>query len=171
MADQENRPTVQDSGVNWTGVAVGGLLLALVVAVIEPLAFRVVAAVAALVLTIYISHTREEREIENPLLEQVRQKSQGLDRRKYGRLRNQTERFLENVRQMNRIAVDARSGKVSQRHAHGEIDRLASKMRELVDEIRKAAGIPTPTGESRRRQRRVVEPGGGRPGTSPETGS
>lgn len=157
---QETR-TIVESGINWAGVAVGGLLLALLVAVIEPIWLRVAAAIAALVVTIYIAHAQEEREIENPVLETARAGRPGLDRRKYGRLRAQTNRFLSHVREMNRVAVDARSGRVTQRHAHGELDRIASKMRDVVDEIRKSAGIPTPEDEARTARR----PGAG--GTSP----
>ncbi len=48
------------------------------------------------------------------------------------------------VRQMNRVAVEGREGKLSPRHTQAELDRLAAKLRDVVDEIRKTAGVPTP---------------------------
>ncbi len=103
--------------------------------------------------------------VDNPLLDHLRDQKPGLDRRKYGRLRQHTERLLDHVRQMNRIAIDGRAGKVQPRHAHAEMDRLAALMRDNVDEIRKAAGVPTPMEEptSRRKaQPNVVLPKGQR---------
>ena len=150
MADQgPTRRTVRESTVNWGGVIVGGVLLALIVVAVQSPLLRVVAAITAFVMTIYISQRREERQVESPLLSQIQQPRPGLDRRKYGRLRKSTQLLLAQVREMNRIAVDARSGKISQRHAHAELDRVADKMRNLVDVVRKAAGIPTPVADRR----------------------
>ena len=55
--------------------------------------------------------------------------------------------MLDNVRQMNKIAIDGREGRLSPRHAHAELDRLAAVMRDVIEEIRKAAGVPTPAEE------------------------
>lgn len=145
MADQESRPrTIRESTVNWSGVIVGGILLVLIVGAVHSILIRCVATAVAFAVTVYASQRWEEREIENPILRQIRQKRPGLDRRKYGRLRAATDDLLQQIREMNRVAVDARSGKISQRHAHVELDRVADKMRGLVSVIRKAAGVPTP---------------------------
>ena len=117
------------------------------------------APVAAFILglTFYMAHQKQETEVENPLLDELRAKKTGLDRRKYGRLRSSTDRLLDNVRTMNRIAIDGREGKLSPRHAHAELDRLAAKMGDLIDDIRKSAGIPTPP-EEPSQVGRVVQP-------------
>ena len=81
------------------------------------------------------------------MLQQLRAQTQdaGLDRRRYGRLRAHTDVMLDNVRAMNRLAVDARQGKMTQRLANAELDRLAEKIRTQVSDVRKTAGIPTPS--------------------------
>lgn len=173
----EDTPT-QSGDTNWIVVAIGaGILAAAVAAAEESLLLRVVAAVAILAATVYMSRPREEQVVDNPLLDQLRDQKPGLDRRKYGRLRQHTERLLDHVRQMNRIAIDGRAGKVQPRHAHAEMDRLAALMRDNVDEIRKAAGVPTPLEEpaqARKVQPNVVLPKGqrespGGPESSPRT--
>jgi hypothetical protein len=142
MAD--SKPALE-SGVNWPVVLFGVLALLLVVFIVpEPLIRTVVAAVITIG-TVYVAQSRQEPVIENPLFEQLHsQHSEGLDRRKYGSLRSHTDRLLEHVRRMNQIAVDGREGKIAPRHAQAELDRLAGVMREVVDDIRKTAGVPTP---------------------------
>ncbi len=157
--------TSQDAGINWVIVVIGALILAAAVAAFEGVMVRVLAAVFILAATVYMARPREEQLVDNPLLEQLRDQKPGLDRRKYGRLRQHTERLLDHVRQMNRIAVDGRAGKVAPRHAHAEMDRLAALMRDIVEEIRKAAGVPTPVqepGEQRKSQPQIVLPKGQR---------
>lgn len=136
-----------DAGTNWFVVGVGALLLALVVVSFDDLLVRAFAAVFIFLGAFYMARPREEPQVENPLIDQLRDQKQGLDRRKYGRLRSTTERLLDNVRQMNRIAIEGREGKLSPRHAHAELDRLAAVMRDIIDECRKAAGVPTPAEE------------------------
>jgi hypothetical protein len=162
----ESRTTVTTSEINWSGVILGALLLAVLVIAINNPIFRALAALVALGITLYASLMREEREIENPLLHQVRQTRPGLDRRKYGRLRSNVDDLLERVREMNRIAVDARSGKVSQRHAQAELERQAKKIHDLVADIRKSAGVPTPVEETTPRTRRPPRPPGGGSGST-----
>ncbi|NIR45685.1 MAG: hypothetical protein GWN99_14895 [Gemmatimonadetes bacterium] len=154
----EHKPT-GDAIINWGVVGFGGVLLALAVAAIpqEHLFVRVLAAVAIYVGTLYLSQSGDEPEVENPVLEQLRSKSGGLDRRKYGRLRSATERMLEQVRNMNRVAIEGREGKIAPRHAQAELDRLAAQMRDLIDGIRKSAGVPTPVEEAGR-SGKVVQP-------------
>lgn len=135
----------QDSGTNWPVVAVGGLILALAVAAIDDSLVRVIVAVAVLSLTLYLSQPRAEMEVENPLLDELRAHKHGLDRRKYGRLRSYTERLLDHIRHMNQVAIEGREGKIAPRHAHAELDRIAAMMRDTIDDIRKSAGVPTPT--------------------------
>ena len=151
-----NKPTA-DLGINWPVVALGGLLLAVAVVAADTAIMRIIAAVLILAATIYMSRTREEPIVENPLLDQLRDQRQGLDRRKYGKLRQTTDRLLDYVRRMNRIAIDGREGKLSPRHAHAEMDRLAALMRDQIDEIRKSAGIPTPM-EDADKASKVVQP-------------
>lgn len=140
----------QDSGINWAVVGAGAILMALAVASIQDQVFwRVLVALAILGLTVYWSRSRQEPIVENPLFEQLHSQQHGLDRRKYGRLRSTTEDLLEFIRQMNRVAVEGREGKLSPRHTQAELDRLAAKLRDIVEEIRKTAGVPTPLAEPR----------------------
>jgi hypothetical protein len=148
----------QDSGTNWIVVGGGALFLALAVLAFDNPALRALAAVVVFIAAFIMARSREEAPIENPLLEQLRTHREGLDRRKYGRLRSTTERLLDNVRQMNKIAIDGREGRLSPRHAHAELDRLAAIMRDVIDDIRKAAGVPTPTEEPKARSGRVAQP-------------
>lgn len=132
-------------------------MLVLASAAIPDPFFRALAVIFVFTATVFIASTREEPEVENPLFQQLHDAKPGLDRRKYGHLRAATERLLDQVREMNRIAVEGREGKLSQRHAHAELDRLAAKMRDLVDDIRKSAGIPTPA-EATVKSDRAVKP-------------
>ena len=147
----------QPGQVNWTVVAFGGLLMVLAILAIPDRLVSAPVAAFILGLTFYMAHQKQETEVENPLLDELRAKKTGLDRRKYGRLRSSTDRLLDNVRTMNRIAIDGREGKLSPRHAHAELDRLAAKMGDLIDDIRKSAGIPTPP-EEPSQVGRVVQP-------------
>ncbi len=147
----------QDSGINWAVVGVGAIFMALTMAAIqEQILGRIVVALAILGITIWWSRPRQEPVVENPLFEQLHSQQHGLDRRKYGKLRSTTEELLDVVRQMNRVAVEGREGKLSPRHTQAELDRLAAKLRDVVDEIRKSAGVPTPLAEP--------SPRGSRPG-------
>lgn len=141
----------QDSGINWAFVGAGVILMALFVASIpdDKVFARVIVAVAILGLTVFLSRPRQETVVENPLFEQLHSQQHGLDRRKYGRLRSTTEDLLDFIRQMNRVAVEGREGKLSPRHTQAELDRLAAKLRDIVEEIRKTAGVPTPPAEPR----------------------
>ncbi|UCF20078.1 MAG: hypothetical protein JSU87_01315 [Gemmatimonadota bacterium] len=153
----EGKPT-QDTGINWAVVAIGTLALAIAVGMADSALIRVVAAVVIFVATIYMSRTREEAIVENPLLDQLRSQQQGLDRRKYGRLRSSTDRLLDHVRRMNRIAIDGREGRMAPRHAQAELDRLAGLMKDAIDDVRKSAGVPTPTEVPGERAGKVVQP-------------
>ena len=153
-----SKPT-SDTGPNWAVVGLGTLLLVLVVAAVPDIILRAIAAAIIMAGTFYLAQSREEMQVENPLLEQLRtHKTEGLDRRKYGRLRSRTDRLLEQVRQMNRIAIQGREGKLSPRHAHAELDRIAALMRDTVDEIRKSAGVPTPIEEAGARGSKAGQP-------------
>ncbi|UCC71210.1 MAG: hypothetical protein JSV86_12545 [Gemmatimonadota bacterium] len=148
----------QDTGTNWVVVGAGALFLALAVLAFPNPVLRAVVAVVVFIGAFLMARPKDETPVENPLLEQLRTGKGGLDRRKYGRLRSTTERLLDNVRHMNRIAIDGREGRLSPRHAHAELDRLAAVMRDVIDEIRKAAGVPTPVEEPGSRPGKVVQP-------------
>ncbi len=150
--------TQQDSGTNWMVVGAGALFLALAVLAFNQPVLRAAVAVVVFIAAFLMARPREESPIENPLLEQLRTQKDGLDRRKYGRLRSTTERLLDNVRQMNKIAIDGREGRLSPRHAHAELDRLAAVMRDVIDEVRKAAGVPTPAEDTGTRSGKVAQP-------------
>jgi len=142
-----------DSSVNWPIVGLGVIALLVVVFVVPSPMTRTLLAAVIMVLTVYVAQSREEAVVENPLFEHLHAShGEGLDRRKYGRLRTHTDRLLEHVRQMNRLAVEGREGKIAPRHAQAELDRLSEMMKDLVDEVRKTAGVPTPQGDPGKRQ-------------------
>jgi hypothetical protein len=149
----EQKPT-QESGVNWAIVGLGVIVLMLVNIAIDDNFLRALVTAIILLAIVFWSQSRTELEVENPLLDQLHDVSRhGLDRRKYGHLRASTDSLLGQVRQMNRIAVEGREGKLAQRHAQAELDRIAAKMRDLVDDIRKTAGVPTPMEAARAREK------------------
>ena len=150
----------QDSGPNWAVVGAGAILMALAVASIpdDKIFLRVILALIIMVVTLYWSRPRQEPVVENPLFDQLHSQQHGLDRRKYGRLRSTTDDLLDFIRQMNRVAVEGREGKLSPRHTQAELDRLAAKLRDIVDEIRKTAGVPTPLAEPGPQGRRPGHP-------------
>ncbi len=141
MADRNLSP---EGGINWGVVGFGVILLMLATSAIPDTLLRVLAAAGIMILTFLWSRSRPETELENPVLDKLHDKQFGLDRRKYGRLRSSTDRMLEHVREMNRIAVQGREGKLAPRHAQAELDRLAAAMRDLVEDVRRSAGVPTP---------------------------
>jgi len=148
----EHDPT-QDPGTNWAVVGLGVITLMLVNLALPDLFLRAMASAIIMLATVFWSQSRPETDVENPLLDQLHDvKQHGLDRRKYGHLRSSTNHLLDHVRQMNRIAVEGREGKLAPRHAQAELDRLASKMRDMVEDIRKTAGIPTPMDTARSRE-------------------
>ena len=151
----------REGGVNWPVVGFGVMALLIVVYIVPGQLPRTFLAAVIMILTVYVAQSREETVVENPLFDQLHAThGEGLDRRKYGRLRSHTDRLLEHVRQMNRLAVEGREGKVAPRHAQAELDRLSGVMKDLVDDIRKTAGVPTPQGEPGRRgaQPQIVMP-------------
>ena len=167
--DEQPQAPNSDTGkvepqINWGAVLLGATVLALGVAFLQDMIVRVLFAVIVFVGVFnLIKPAAPDPELENPVLDKLREPNTGLDRRKYGRLRAYTDRLLEHVRAMNRMAVDARQGKVSHRHASAELDRLAEMMRGVISEIRKAAGVPTPVTEleslaSKRPQPQVIMP-------------
>ncbi len=144
MVMAEREPT-QEPGTNWAVVGLGVIVMMLVNLALADLFLRAMASAIIMLAAVFWSQSRPEPDVENPLLDQLHDvKQHGLDRRKYGHLRSSTNNLLDHVRQMNRIAVEGREGKLAPRHAQAELDRLASKMRDVVDDIRKTAGVPTP---------------------------
>ena len=141
-APTESESTAQ---VNWGAVMLAAAVLVLATALVNNVVMRTLMALVAFMWAFSLMRpTAPETDVQTPMLDKLRSEGQGLDRRKYGRLRAYTDRILEHVRAMNRLAVDARQGKVTRRHAIAEMDRLTEMMRGVVQEIRKAAGIPTP---------------------------
>jgi hypothetical protein len=70
--------------------------------------------------------------------------------RRFIRLRSLVERFLEEVRRLHRVAVDADRGFRARASAEEEMDRIEARLAGMVREIRAAAGVesaeqaPTP---------------------------
>ena len=62
-------------------------------------------------------------------------------RRRYRRLRAQVELLLAEVRRLNWMAVDRDSGVRDRKDAVAEMDAIEERMRDLVSEIRRQAGV------------------------------
>ena len=64
--------------------------------------------------------------------------------RVFRELRSQVVLLLEQVRRLNWVAVDAERGFRDQDEAMVEMDKIEEAMREIISDVRKAAGKPTP---------------------------
>jgi len=64
--------------------------------------------------------------------------------RVFRELRSQVVLLLEQVRRLNWVAVDAERGFRDQDEAMVETDKIEEAMREIISDVRKAAGKPTP---------------------------
>ncbi len=71
-----------------------------------------------------ITHTRAER----------------VYKRRFVRLRSQVQQLLDEVRRLNWMAVDADRGFRNRKQALKEMDRIEERLRELIQQIRDAAG-------------------------------
>ena len=63
--------------------------------------------------------------------------------RRFRELRSQVVMLLEQVRRLNWIAVDADRGFRDRDQAMREMDTIEEQLREMISEVRKAAGRPT----------------------------
>ncbi|MGH7457461.1 MAG: hypothetical protein ACREKN_00035 [Longimicrobiaceae bacterium] len=59
--------------------------------------------------------------------------------RQYHQLRAATTRMLDSVRRMNAVAVAAEEGKLTVRDAFGELTKIETEMKQLVEEMRDVA--------------------------------
>ncbi len=62
-------------------------------------------------------------------------------RRRYRKLRAQVELLLAEVRRLNWMAVDRDSGVRDRKEAVAEMDAIEERLRDLVSEIRRQAGV------------------------------
>ncbi len=114
----------------WLLVAGGGVIALVVVsvAVPEPM-FRALLSVLAIVPLLYVSirvALGSERRVAQ-------------ERRKYNKLRNVTDEFIMNVRNLNRLTVIAK-GPDAPQDADGMIEEVVERMHQLVERMRDAAG-------------------------------
>jgi len=72
--------------------------------------------------------------------------SRGYKRRRYVKLRNSVDAFLDEVRRLNWAAAGAERGFRSEEEAIRDLDSLEQRMHEMVGKIRESAGhsIPEP---------------------------
>lgn len=73
--------------------------------------------------------------------------SKRFHKRRFLRLRERVDRLLDEVRRLNRLAVDAERGFRSRDAAGKQMQAIEARMGELLDEIRESAGIEAPLGE------------------------
>ena len=79
--------------------------------------------------------------------------------RVFRELRSQVVLLLEQVRRLNWIAVDAERGFRNQDDATREMDEIENEIREIITDVRRAAGRPTSSPEAgtvREREREKV---------------
>ena len=67
--------------------------------------------------------------------------------RVFRELRSQVVLLLEHVRRLNWIAVDAERGFRNQEEAMHEMDEIENEIREIITDVRQAAGRPTVVSE------------------------
>lgn len=72
--------------------------------------------------------------------------SKRYQKRRYHRLRKSLERFIEDVRLLNRVSVDIQRGFRSRESAEVEIQQIESRMANLVKELRAAAAVESEEG-------------------------
>ncbi len=95
-------------------------------------------------------------EIDGILVTQNRWAYRG---RVFRELRSQVVMLLEQVRRLNWIAVDAERGFRNQDEAMREMDEIEGEIRQIITDVRRAAGRPTAqpeTGMVREREREKV---------------
>jgi hypothetical protein len=63
------------------------------------------------------------------------------DRRRYLPLRARTDEILHNIRLLNQIAVEWRSGATDQAQAESQMARIEARLHELVSGLRSVAGV------------------------------
>ncbi len=80
-------------------------------------------------------------EVSDALGSNARWESRG---RVFRELRSQVGLFLEQVRRLNWVAVDAERGFRDKEEAMREMDKIEAVMREIITDVRNAAGRPTP---------------------------
>ena len=84
-------------------------------------------------------------EVDGMLTTQSRWASRG---RVFRELRSQVVLLLEQVRRLNWIAVDAERGFRNQDDATREMDEIENEIREIITDVRRAAGRPTSSPET-----------------------
>ena len=84
-------------------------------------------------------------EVDGMLATQSRWASRG---RVFRELRSQVVLLLEQVRRLNWIAVDAERGFRNQDDATREMDEIENEIREIITDVRRAAGRPTSSPET-----------------------
>ena len=84
-------------------------------------------------------------EVDGMLATQSRWGSRG---RVFRELRSQVVLLLEQVRRLNWIAVDAERGFRNQDDATREMDEIENEIREIITDVRRAAGRPTQSPET-----------------------
>jgi hypothetical protein len=119
----------------WLWVAAGGVIALVVVSVAVPEpAFRALLSVLAVVPLLYVSI--------RVALGSERQVAQ--ERRKFLKLRNVTDEFIMNVRNLNRLTVIAQA-EDAPHDTNAMIDEVVERMHHLVERMREAAGQAGPT--------------------------
>ena len=82
-------------------------------------------------------------------VEEVLQQGSPVSRgRVFRELRSQVALLLEQARRLNWIAVDAERGFRNQDEAMREMDAIENEMREIITDVRAAAGKPTAAPET-----------------------
>jgi hypothetical protein len=63
------------------------------------------------------------------------------EKRRFGRLRRATDRVIDKIRQLNRIAISLEKGQVDQQRGKLELDQAQVELLEIVRSLRLHAGV------------------------------
>lgn len=118
----------------WAALVLLGALvsLAAIVVWVEDAAVRLVLSLIAVSVALWATAT--------PAAARPGAPPPGEDRRRYRRLRARTDQFLGYVRQMNLVAVQAKTGRRSALQAEDDLNQIEEQAHLLVPEIRRSAG-------------------------------
>ncbi len=76
-----------------------------------------------------------------PVVEAIGQIPGEIKQRRYPKMRSHVKALLAEVRRLNWMAVDGKRGFRDQQEAVAEMDAIEARMKELVIEIRREAGV------------------------------
>jgi hypothetical protein len=106
---------------------------------------RVIVGALALAVIMAVTVRLAKVEVRSQPVDQV-VPTKRYQRRRYVLLRNTLERFIDEVRLLNRVAVDVQRGFRSRDSAELELENIETRLGEMVKEFRAAAAVEAEQG-------------------------